>query len=436
MNASWEYAEESVDYGNTDATTGNPDPASLTFVPFRANHAEILPVGEVPAQEDEIGGDGFHEEPPVPDTVDDSGTPVRRRTGAVSLNLPWEFLGAGAGAVDAISKLVLFKCLATAMKAATAPGGASDSATGVSVNTLTPFGAANYQAGGLFAVMRNGRMEGGAISQVDGGTPLITYTPATTAILGAASNVRLCQVLYVAGGSDAGSVEKSLCFRMQRKNFRQYAAASRLTSAAMSLTGRGIRWALTMDSQHIEDDHDNYATVDPIRLPGGDGHLRKCYVTVSDAEAVPSGTTPMALGRLDLALDALTITLTPEWAEGGRGTTETLIGIVDQELVGFRVEIDMTISTPVAALDADFWGRKRRNLLITVPPFGAGKGAVIFAQAVFLRSWTGGAREFGKNYARQRLVLGCGKGSGDGGNASYASGPINSPFRIGWVMPE
>lgn len=435
MNASWEIAEETANYGNIAAATGNPDPASLTWVPFRANHAEIVPTGDAPAEEDEIGGDGYHEEPPVPDTVDDAGTPVRRRTGTVPINLPWEFLGAGAGGVDAITKLVLFRILATAMKAATAPSSGYDTGTGVTANTLTPSSAAAYQAGGLFAVLRNGRLEGGAITEVDGSTPLITYTPATTGTL-AESTVRLCQVLYVAGGADAGAVGKSVAIRHNRKGWRQYAAAARLQSATMTLSGGRVRWSTTLDSAHIEDDHGNAATVDPIRLPGGDAHLRKAYVVVSDAEQSPSSTTPAAHGRQALALDALQITLTPEWAEGGRGTTETLIGIVDQELVGFRVEIDLTISTPVAALDGDFWGRRRRNLLITIPPFGAGKGAVIFAQAVFLRSWQGGGRDFAKNYSRQRLVLGCGKGSGDGGLASYGSGPENSPFRIGWVMPE
>lgn len=433
MPAKVGFAVESA-FGLVDPTTGLPAPGSASYRSFRTMMSEVTPTGEAPVNEDDSTRDGPHGLPPVPDTDEDDGQAVRRRTGQITLTLPWEFRGTDEGDLD---DLALYALLRSGLAEGLEPGAASDDiAEAGTANRLTATSAAAYQGGGLIATRVAGVVEGACVTHVDSDTKLVRYSPSTAAALPQGQTVRMCRSLYIPGGPYTGVLGSSIALLREADAMREYATGCRWSRAALSITGGRVKWALTMDAAHIEDGDPSTAVLgNPQLWGGGEAHHRRCRVLLSSAPSPVSGADPAELTRLPLDVDVETIELSMENTYSARGRSSTLLGMSDWELEERNCELSMTLSTTDTDLDGDFWARHHRQLLLTFGPLGGRRGGVIYAPSVFLKSWSGGGRVRTGRRAKQRLVLGFGRGAGDiAAPGCVQNIPANSMLRIGWVL--
>ena len=218
-------------------TDGVPSPSGLTFISIPCERDPIVVPGEAPVSERTEARDGPHGLPPELDTTTVGGTRQQRRTGSLSVRCDFTTLGSSAANYDATALGLLLG----AGFSRTIPGAASDTVTApASDNRFTPTAAASFKLGGLIGIELDGRAEYAHVTSVNaGGSGDIGYSPELSRALNATAPdvVRLLETWFVARGSNSGSVNSSVAFRVDGVGVRSYAFGCKLESLNITIDG-------------------------------------------------------------------------------------------------------------------------------------------------------------------------------------------------------
>ena len=409
-------------------TDGVPSPSGLTFISIPCERDPIVVPGEAPVSERTEARDGPHGLPPELDTTSVGGTRQQRRTGSLSVRCDFTTLGSSAANYDATALGLLLG----AGLSRTIPGAASDTVTApASDNRFTPTAAASFKLGGLIGIELDGRAEYAHVTSVNaGGSGDIGYSPELSRALNATAPdvVRLLETWFIARGSNSGSVNSSVAFRVDGVGVRSYAFGCKLESLNITIDGGRLMGDFVFQAAHIYDDHGSASgPIEPTTLTGSTPHFRSCYLrlssTASTSRTTVAGPTGDELDKIDLAVSefdlTITNTLTPV------GSSSSLIGMSDMEVSDAVVECNITVDTPNTAIANDFRDGVIRSLLIGSGPVGVGQGMALNVPGAYL-TVDPQIRQIDGEIVQQRLTYSASRFGGDGGSTDAA----NSPFRL------
>jgi hypothetical protein len=301
----------------------------------------------------------------------------------------------------------------------------------VSDNRFTPTAAASFKLGGLMGIELDGRAEYAHITSTNaGGAGDIGYSPELSRALNttAPDVVRLLETWFVARGSNSGSVNSSVAFRVDGVGVRSYAFGCKLESLNITIDGGRLMGDFVFQAAHIYDDHGSASgPIEPTTLTGSTPHFRSCYLrlssTASTSRTTVAGPTGDELDKIDLAVSefdlTITNTLTPV------GSSSSLIGMSDMEVSDVVVECNITVDTPNTAIANDFRDGVIRSLLVGSGPVGAGQGMALNVPGAYL-TVDPQIRQIDGEIVQQRLTYSASRFGGDGGSTDAA----NSPFRL------
>ena len=411
-------------FGSLSSSTGLPDNSGLTYVSIPCERDPIVIYGEPVFSERNDARDGNFMLPPEPDTVWDSGSRVRRRTGQVVCRVDLTTIGTASANYSAN---YLGYLLGAGFKTRI-PSVLSDTATVVNVNSYTPTsGPNNDDVGTIIGADLNGRAEYSAITDdTNGGN--VNFSPAFSAGFTGSKTVRHLQTWYVPGQNATGTRENSLSFRVDGVGFRTYCYGCVLESLSITLDNGRLMGEFTYQSALIQDDHGSaVGPIEPTYNSGSPPFFRGAYAVFSST--APTSLTAVTTGDMlarttadceDFSL-TVTNTLTP------MGHSNSILAMSNMEISDVVVELTMTLSTPLTLINDDFFNRTLRQVVIGTGPIGDGLGCAIMLPAAQLAVDPSAYDVSGNDIVRQQLTYNQSRFSGDvsGSNAT------NSPFRLG-----
>ena len=410
-------------FGSLVSSTGLPDKSgSYTSIPCERD--PIIIPGEPVFSERNDARDGNFLIPPEPDTVFSSGSRVRHRTGQVVCRVDLTTIGTASADYSAnYLGLLLGAGFKTRI-----PSVSSDNVTAVDVNSYTPSsGPNNDDVGTIIGTELNGRADYSAITD-DTNAGDVNFSPAFSAAFTGSKTVRHLQTWYVPGQNATGTRENSLSFRIDGVNFRTFCFGCVLESLSITLDNGRLMGEFTYQCAHIEDDHGNASgPIEPTYNSGSPPFFRGAYAVLSST--APTSLSAVSTGNMlartsvdceDFSL-TVTNTLTP------KGHSDSVLAMSDMEITDVVVELTMTLSTPSALINDDFFNRTLRQVIIGTGPVGDGLGCAIMLPAAQLAVDPSAFDVSGNDIVRQQLTYNQSRFSGDvsGSNAT------NSPFRLG-----
>lgn len=422
-------ADEGGTFGSLNSSTGLPSPSGLSFVSLPAERDPVVIFGEAPVTERPDLTDGPYGYQPELDTVWSGSTRVQRKTGEVSVRIDFT-TGTGAYTSTGIGLL-----LRAGLKRIAHGETTSDSVTSTSGNQITPTNENNWQVGGLISSIINGRAEYSALTSNDraGAGTDIGVSPSFSA---GPSTIYPMETFYLPTGLASGSVDTSVCFRVDGVNFRSYAFGCKLSSLSISLEGGRVMGDFTFQSACIIDDHDDsffssgvaLGPVEPVFLTGAPAHFRGSYAVISSSAPTTStdkaGNTGDELARTSLDCETFELTLTNELTP--KGHSDSILAMSDMEVSNVTLELSLTLSAPSSTVIDDFKNRVSRQVLIGTGPTGTGKGCAFFVPSAYLTS-DPSTYDVSGEIVKQQLNYSHGRFGGDVGTGNAK----NSLFRIG-----
>ena len=422
-------ADESSNFGSIDSSTGLPSPSGLTFTSLPAERDPVIIFGEAPVSERPDLRDGPFGYQPELDTVWSGSNRVQRRTGEVSVRIDFT---TGSGAYTSTGLGLLLRA---GLKRVAHTATSSDSVTSTSGNQITPTDESQWAVGGLISSIINGRAEYSALTSNDraGAGTDIGVSPAFSA---GPSTIYPMDTFYLPTGTASGTVDTSLCFRVDGINFRSYAFGCKLSSLSITLEGGRVMGDFTFQAACIIDDHDDsfFSTsvalgpIEPVFLSGAPAHFRGSYVVASSTAPTSStdksGTTGDELARTALDVESFELTLTNELTP--RGHSDSILAMKDMEVNNATVELSLTLSSPSSTVLNDFRDRVSRQILVGTGPTGSAKGCAFFIPSAFL-TVDPSAYDVSGEIVKQVLTYNQGRFGGDVGTGDAK----NSVFRIG-----
>lgn len=415
-------------FASIDSSTGLPSPAGLSFISALVDRDPIVVPGDAAATDRLDARDGPFSLPREPDTVWSSGSRVRRRTGSISVRCDLTTLGTGAN----YAGTALGMMLGAAMKYS--QGTAPDTvAATVDANSFDPTAAtSSYIMGNILGTEIDGRAEYGAITSNDqGGTGVVAYSPATSGTIGLGATVRQLDTWYVPQKTNSGQFDGTVALRIDGVGVRTYCYGCAVESIALSHDGGRVMADITFQSAHITDDHASAAgPVEPTYENGAAPHFRGSYVTLGSVAATSltdvAGTTGDAAGRLAVDCEAFSVTLTNTLTP--KGFSNDITGMSGWEISDCTVEASLTLSSAVTAVDADFFNKTPRAVMIGTGPLGVGMGMAINLPAGVLTS-DASKRDVSGEIIKQILNYSASRFGGDVPNVQNRGS--NTPFRLG-----
>lgn len=422
-------ADEGGTFGSLNASTGLPSPSGLTFTSLPAERDPVIIFGEAPVSERPDLRDGPYGYQPELDTVWSGSNRVQRRTGEVSVRIDFT-TGTGAYTTTGLGLL-----LRAGLKRVAHTATSSDSVSAANGNQITPTDETDWAVGGLISSIINGRAEYSALTSNDraGAGTDIGVSPSFSA---APSTIYPMDTFYLPTGTNSGTVDTSVCFRVDGVNFRTYAFGCKLSSLAISLEGGRVMGDFTFQAACIIDDHDDsfFSTgvalgpVEPVFLAGAPAHFRGSYVVLSSTAPTTStdkaGNTGDELARTALDCESFEITLTNELTP--KGHSNSILAMSDMEVSNATVEATLTLSAPASLVANDFRDRVSRQVLVGTGPTGTGKGAAFYIPSAFL-TVDPLTYDVSGEIVKQVLTYNQGRFGGDVGTGDAK----NSLFRIG-----
>lgn len=407
-------------FASVDTATGVPSISGLSFARLECERAEVVPIGDPLMVERTDTRTDYYDLPPEPVTMWASGARIRNRRGQITLRCPLRTIGSAVNYAT-YAAMPLYRLLASSMTGYT-PSDASDTVSGaVSTTRFTPTSLIPYEAGGLFKIDRNGRVEWSAVSDPRS-TANVIHSPALSAGIANGQAVRLAQTLFVKASKAPGS---SVCLALDGNNWQSYAFGCRLQSLKISYPPAGAVLELTMSCAYITDaSASGIVAQEPVRANGARAHFLGSYAVISGAIGT---TSPAELARTSVGVDEFSFSI--DFGLSPVGHSSSIVGMADMEVTSASASLDLTLSEPVTALDDDFYAGTQRSVLLGFGPVGAGNGAALYLPAA-TQQLDPSRRDVGER-VRQRLSYRAGYFGNDVEGGADAGAPWDSPIRIG-----
>lgn len=411
-------------FGSIDGATGLPSVGGLSFTSIPAERDPVVLFGEAPVSERNELRSGPHLQQPELDTMWNSSNRQQRRTGEVTITLDLTTVGTGADSYDDTG---LGRLLRAGFKSITSGFTAGDTVT-MSTSSIVAPTSYPYELGSMVGASIAGRAEYASVTSDDRGG-LGTTHGLSPALSTTTTTLYPMQTFYTATGSDSGSVDASLCFRIDGVNFRSFMVGCKCSSMSLSLDGGRVMGTFTFQAAHIFDEHSSAAGPDePVHQSGAPCHFRGSYAVISSS-APTSGTTVGGstgdeLGRTNVAnCSSFELSVTNELTP--KGSSSDILGMSDMEVTGVTVECTLTLDAPLSAVANDFRDRVKRSVLVGFGPIGEGLGGCFYIPAAHLTA-DPLRYEIGGEIVQQTLSYSQSHYGGDAGTGNAK----NSPFRI------
>jgi len=409
-------------FGSLAAATGIPDSSGLTFTSLECDKAAVTYDGQTFPNVDDWNyvRSGAGQLAPIPVTINNAGSPVRRRTGTFTIRAPMRMNGAASTFAN-YAAMPLTRLLRSGLGFAAAGATTDDVTVQDSVNVWTPTTAANLPEGTMVEWVNNNRCEYSAVTD---NASDITVSPAFSAAPDAYDVIRLADVLYPVVGTSA-SVGDSVAIRFDSQNTRFIAFGCRLESVTFELegeTGGFIVFAnMTIRAAHISDDDGNAAVEDPTLADGDVATFLQSYFVYSDAAG---GAAPYALGRNTIDIDTWTCTIQNTWQ--AQGASSSILGVSEFDISDQTITVEAQ-GALTSAVRSDFENERYRQIVIGCGRSGTGNGfAIQLARAAF--SVDSKPVEGAEGLFRQSFTW---RGAPYSGDTAAAGVPANTVFRIG-----
>ena len=374
-------AVESI-FGSIDGATGLPSVGGLSFTSIPAERDPIVLFGEAPVSERNELRSGPHLQQPELDTMWASGNRQQRRTGEVTITLDLTTVGTGADSYDDTG---LGRLLRAGFKSITSGFTAADTVTMSTSSVVVPT-TYPYELGSMVGASIAGRAEYSSVTSDDRGG-LGTTHGLSPALSTTTTALYPMQTFYTTTGSDSGSVDSSLAFKIDGVNFQSYMVGCKCSSMSLSLDGGRVMGTFTFQAAHIFDSHGSNTPIEPVHQSGAPCHFRGSYVVISSSAPTSgttvSGTTGDELGRTDVAnCSAFELTVSNELTPVGNSSD--ILGMSDMEVTGVTVECTLTLDAPLSLVANDFRDRVKRSVLVGFGPMGEGLGGCFMIPAAHL----------------------------------------------------
>lgn len=409
-------------FGSLAAATGIPDSSGLTFTSLECDKAAVTYDGQTFPNVDDWNyvRSGAGQLAPIPVTINNSGSPVRRRTGTFTIRAPMRMNGAASTFAN-YAAMPLTRLLRSGLGFAAAGATTDDVTVQDSVNVWTPTTAANLPEGTMVEWVNNNRCEYSAVTD---NASDITVSPAFSAAPDAADVIRLADVLFPVVGTSA-TVGDSVAIRFDSQNTRFIAFGCRLESVTFELegeTGGFIVFAnMTIRAAHISDDDGNAAVEDPTLADGDVATFLQSYFVYSDAAG---GAAPYALGRNTIDIDTWTCTIQNTWQ--AQGASSSILGVSEFDISDQTITVEAQ-GALTSAVRSDFENERYRQVVIGCGRSGTGNGfAIQLARAAC--SVDSKPVEGSEGLFRQSFTW---RGAPYSGDTAAAGVPANTVFRIG-----
>lgn len=410
-------------FGSIDGATGLPSVGGLSFTSIPAERDPIVLFGEAPVSERNELRSGPHLQQPELDTMWASGNRQQRRTGEVTITLDLTTVGTGADSYDDTG---LGRLLRAGFKSITSGFTAADTVTMSTSSVVVPT-TYPYELGSMVGASIAGRAEYSSVTSDDRGG-LGTTHGLSPALSTTTTALYPMQTFYTATGSDSGSVDSSLAFKIDGVNFQSYMVGCKCSSMSLSLDGGRVMGTFTFQAAHIFDSHGSNTPIEPVHQSGAPCHFRGSYVVISSGAPTSgttvAGTTGDELGRTDAAnCSAFELTVSNELIPVGNSSD--ILGMSDMEVAGVTVECTLTLDAPLSLVANDFRDRVKRSVLVGFAPIGEGLGGCFMIPAAHLTA-DPLRYEVGGEIVQQTLSYSQSHYGGDAGTGNAK----NSPFRI------
>lgn len=415
-------------YGDIDSTTNLPDYDMTGAIAAPVNTAEITTFGELPVndRDDVSGGIGsFYGD--VATVLDDSGDPVQHRSGEMALVGALE--GYGSADDDAAYWTLV---LASAMQDHGTPDATSIAITGKDgTQEATVADNGDLQIGGLLQHTTSGSKAEYTSVLTKAVAGEFSYSPALSADLDDGDEPRLCRTFSAT--YDHTALGKSLKWRTDGHQWREYVAGTRLNSLSITSENRKVMVSHTFVAPHIKTAHGEVTATTsganiarrPIRTGGAVLHSINCEVilsepVVSTATNWPRLARAFTLCPMEYSID-INFNMSP---------FECPSSILPDDMQpNPEITVSLTLSKPIPGLDRDFVDGVYRSLMIGFGPAGAGQGAVIYIPKARMTT-DPSLRELGGDKVGQVLTF-TSAPDYDGEQAANAG---NTAFRIGLTL--
>lgn len=415
------------------SSSGVPDASGASFAPLEFDRASLSYDGQSHEMNEMDAGRGsVYHRPPEPVSMLVSGTRVRRRTGTVSLRIPWRGLGAATPNYGSYSAMPAGRIISSGAGVLT-PATTSDAVGAVAVSTTrwTPTAIASFpenEIGAGVAVDISGRKEFSFITdRIDGGTDYVIVSPAFSRSLTSASSDRVwnCLTLYSALGIASSGLGESVTLRLDGDGWRTYCYGGIAESYSWTLSNRCLYLDVVLRFAVIQDDHASATTVsNPTRADGQIAHALGSYVVITGTIGT---TSPAELARASYGVDEWSFTWTN--TVSGRGRSDDLAGISAWEVTDVTATASVTLATPSTTFDSLFLSRTEVSVMLGCGPTGQGEGACFYLPAAHLTS-DAAVRDVGGERVRQTLNFRNGYWSLDDSSTAPADTSVRMAFPL------
>ena len=421
-----------TEFGSPD-TNGIPSTSGLTYISIPCERDPIVIPGEPVVSERNDARDGSYFNAPEPDTVYQSGSRVRRRTGQIVCRVDLTSIGTAAANYNA--NYLGYLLGAGFNTQAPSSNLKEDTASAVvNVNKYTPSAAPGVADVGLLVGTEiNGRAEYSAITDNDVSGD-VTVSPAFSSGFTGTPTVRGLQTWYVPSRGNTGEFDSSVAFKINGANFESQAFGCVLESLNISLDNGRLMGEFTYQAAFITDNHAVGSPVEPVYNTGAPAFFRGAYTVISGGSPASSsnGTVGETQSRVELDCEDFSLTVTNTLTP--LAYSNDVIGMSGMDISDVSVELSLTLSTVNTTVNNDFFNRTVRQVLVGTGPIGDGKGCAIMLPAAVLTNDPSAYDVSGNDIVRQTLTYQQARYAGDFTTASYESNAGNSPFRIGLVV--
>jgi hypothetical protein len=366
-------------FGSLAAATGIPDSTGLSFTSLECDKAGVTYDGqEFPNVDDwNYVRSGAGQQPPIPVTINSSGSPVRRRTGTFTIRAPMRMIGS-ATTYGAYGLMPLVQVLNSGLALSSAAATTDDVSVAIDANSWTPTTVGNLPEGAMVQWTENNRVEYSAVTD---NASDVTISPAFSGTPQAADTIRLADVLYPVVGT-SGSTGNSVAIRFDAQSHRFIAFGCRLESVTFELeqvAGGALVFAnMTIRAAHITDDDGNASVSNPSLADGSVATFLQSYFVYSDAI---SGSAPYSLARNTLDLDSWSCTITNTWQ--AQGASSSILGVSGYDISDQTITLEATGAVD-ATLRSDFQNERTRQIVVGCGRQGVGNGFAIQIAAAAL----------------------------------------------------
>jgi len=362
------------------AADGTVDVSGLSWLSIEATRASVVPTGEQATNPRDEARGSFYALPPEPVTAWDTTARIDHRgPGTITLSQVVRGVGGGGGGISDLSGMPWYAMLASSMADGAEPAAEIDTpAAGVSTTAFTLTSATTIVEGDVFLSKIGGKIQGFLCTDKVTSTGVI-HTPAASAGISAATDVRTCRTLFL--DQYAGGVGSTFALKLEGHLWRTVYTMCRVADATFKVENGRLMLDLTIQYQHGHDasldsdvaDGTNRASFAPGRTTGPQQHFRgvRCVISAATPAAAPAQS-----AATEIALDDFTFKIS--FGLQPVGTSNNIMGASNLEVTMPEVEVTITPAdhTLWTTVKADFLTPiTGRTLVIPIGPLATADGS-------------------------------------------------------------